>query len=75
MTVSFGDVYSHNGFKLLKVNPPSYSYITERMQVRQHRAGFMKSRIDAGELSESDAMKLKGYHKVWNCGTMTFVLE
>lgn len=75
MTISFGDVYSNNGFKLLKVNPPSYSYITERIQVRKHRAGFMKSRIDAGELSESEAMKLKGYHKVWNCGTMTFVLE
>lgn len=74
-TISFGDVYANNGFNLLKINPPSYSYITERMQVRQHRAGFMKSRIDAGELSESDAMKLKGYHKVWNCGTMTFVLE
>lgn len=74
-TISFGDVYKNNGFALLKINPPSYTYITERVQVRQHRAGFMKSRIDAGELSESDAMKLKGYHKVWNCGTMTFILE
>jgi predicted DNA-binding protein YlxM (UPF0122 family) len=75
-TISHGDVYSKNGFELIKTNPPGYRYISERNPKRMHRANFMKAKITKeGDIrSETEIMKSNGYHKVWDCGTLSYVI-
>jgi transcriptional regulator with XRE-family HTH domain len=75
-TISFGDVYAKNGFELVKINPPGYRYVSDRSIKRLHRANFMKAKISSVDdtRSESEIMKANGYHKVWDCGTLSYGL-
>lgn len=74
---SNGNVYRQNGFKLLRKNPPSYAYIDFRKsEQRLHRANFTKYKIDCPvNMTEQEYMQLLGYRKIYDCGTLAFVLE
>lgn len=75
---SNGNVYHKNGFKLIKINPPSYYYIDLRKnEQRLHRSQFTKSKITNKEdtRTEEQIMFDRGYKKIFDCGTMVFALE
>ena len=77
LTYSNGDVYEKNGFTLLVKNKPSYYYVMKGTEMRLHRSNFVKSRITDIEndpRTEEDIMRDKGYSKIFDCGTLTFVL-
>lgn len=75
-SISMGQVYSANGFELVKVNPPNYHYVAKNSIKRLHRAAFMKSRIaPRDERSEWEIMRSRGYSKIYNSGTLTYVLN
>ncbi len=75
--ISVGDVYEKNGFELVKINPAGYRYVSERSQKRLHRANFMRAKIsdEFDTRSEAEIMKSKGFHKVWDCGTLTYSIQ
>lgn len=75
---SLGNVYEKNGFTLTRTNPPSYWYVNFKVaEKRLHRTNFMKSKITSkGDLrTEAEIMVDLGYDRIWDCGTLTFVLE
>jgi len=74
-TRSDGNVYNHNGFEILKYNPPSYSYVNLNKSVqRLHRQGFVKKRIAPGDpRPEWEIMKERGYERIWDCGTIAMI--
>lgn len=70
---STGQVYTTNGFSLLKRNPPSYAYVNLSKGIeRLHRSQFMKSRLP-GQGTEYERMRALGYEKIYDCGTLTFI--
>lgn len=73
---STGNLYEVNGFRLLKTNPPGYSY-TNDFDRRYHRQNFVKKRIAALDdpRTEEEIMLEKGYMQVYDCGTLTYVLD
>jgi hypothetical protein len=72
---SEGAVYKKHGFELISRNPPSYSYVDPDCTKRYHRSRFMKSSITTPDdpRSERNIMLDRGYHIIWDCGTLTFV--
>jgi len=74
---SQGNVYLKNGFKLIKRNRPSYSYInTSKNGKRMHRSNFTKARLKIGaEVTETKYMYDQGYRQIFDCGTLVFVLQ
>ena len=74
---STGEVFKNNGFCLLKVNPPSYTYVNFKInEERMHRANFMKKKIAPNDSrAEHEIMYERGYRQVFDCGTLTFVME
>ena len=77
LTYSNGNVYQKNGFTLLVKNKPSYYYVMKGTEMRLHRSNFVKSRITDivnDSRTEEDIMRDKGYSKIFDCGTLTFVL-
>lgn len=74
---STGGVYKNNGFKLSHINAPSYFYVAKNSIELQHRFKFRKSMIASkeDEMSEHDIMYARGYHKIFDCGTLAYVLE
>ncbi len=74
--ISFGDVYVKNGFKLIKVNSPSYWYVNiKEKHIRMHRASFMKKKISADDSRpEWLILKERGIERIWGCGTLTYAL-
>ena len=74
---STGKVYHTNGFELTKTNPPSYSYVNLSKSIeRMHRANFMKKKIAPNDpRAEWEVMLERNYHRIWDCGTLLFVLK
>jgi len=74
---SYGDVYEHNGFKLIAENPASYWYVAKNSEVMQHRFNFRKSKIAKHDdiRTEEQIMFCNGYSKIFDCGTLTFVYD
>ena len=75
---STGKLYYTLGFALGAKNPPSYHYIINGK--RKHRWGYRKDILkdkfpeyDSG-LTEYQNMQNAGYWRVWDCGTLRFVL-
>jgi len=73
---SNGDVYLKNGFDFLRKNPPSYAYIDFRnSEQRLHRSNFTKSKINCPDtMTEQEYMQLLGYKRIYDCGTIAFIL-
>jgi len=74
---SNGKVYQKNGFELTHINKPAYWYVDKKYDKLHHRAKFRKSRIsnDTDDRTEKEIMDSNGYFRIWDCGTMTFVLR
>ncbi len=76
---SVGNLYEKLGLKLEKINPPDYFYVVDNK--RKHRWNYRKDIIkntlpnyDAG-LTEYQNMENHGFYRVWDCGTLKFVLK
>lgn len=74
---SNGNVYQKNGFELTHINNPAYWYVDKKYDKLEHRAKFRKSRISTGsdDRTEKEIMEANGYFRIWDCGTMTFILK
>lgn len=76
---SSGDVYRKNGFREVKVTRPNYWYI--KGGVRYSRQTFMKHKLRAKlkqfdpKLSENDNMKMNGFLKVFDSGSIKFIMD
>jgi len=73
-------VYFKNNFNFVKQTPPNYWYLnTERFLNRYHRFTFRKDvLVKEGydkNLTEWEIMKIKGYDRIWDCGSLKFVME
>jgi hypothetical protein len=80
-TYSKGSVYRQHGFELERTNPPSYYYVDKTFSCRYPRTMFTKQHIQTRfgvtntDYSEKELMQRLGFRRVWDCGTMTFVLR
>jgi hypothetical protein len=70
---SNGEVYRQNGFVLTRVNRPSYYYVKRGTEVRLHRMHLQKPRGETR--TELEWASSLGYDRIYDCGTLTFVLE
>jgi hypothetical protein len=73
-------VYYKNNFNFINQTPPNYWYInTEKYLNRNHRFTFRKDvLVKEGfdiNLTEWEIMKLKGYDRIWDCGSLKFELK
>lgn len=74
-TYSQGDVYLKNGFTLVSVTPPQSWYVDPTFTQRYHRSAFSKKKIAHGDpRPEHEIMLERGYHRIFGCGTLTFLL-
>lgn len=74
---SQGNVYEKNGFEMLRINPPSYRYVNLNKSIqRMHRSNFMRKRIakENDKRTEFEIMTENGYHKIFDCGTIAYVM-
>jgi very-short-patch-repair endonuclease len=72
---SNGKVYENNGFTKIKQNPPSYWYVNfNNEEKRIHRSNFMKFNLTNKDdkRTEEEIMVEKGYHRIWDCGTIAY---
>lgn len=70
-------VYFKNGFKFIGKTPPNYWYIkNDKYSNRYHRFVFRKDvLVKEGydkNLTEWEIMKIKGYDRIWDCGSLKF---
>ena len=69
--------YSSCGFKQVRINSPEYYYV--RGATRFSRHGFRKSNLESKlkyydeNLTERENMERNRYHRIYGCGTITFV--
>ena len=78
---SNGDLYKKNGFELLKINPPSYSYYDRSNAVIIDRMNATKKML-MKRFNENDDSKTEhqiandnNLFQYWNCGTIAFVMN
>ena len=63
---------------MAKDTDPNYFYFKPGYAVRFHRFGFRKSVLDnkldlfIPELTEWENMKLNGYDRIWDCGSLKY---
>ena len=76
-----GAVNSSAGFKLVRINKPSYHY-TKSFKEIFNRIAFQKHNIQKkfpdqynAELTEWQNMQLLGYDRIWDCGTTAWKIE
>lgn len=75
-----GSMYLKAGFLLDSITPPSYYYFKLADKIRFHRSAFMKhviidkmnGRVD---LTEVENMRRFGYNRIFDCGSMKWVME
>ena len=79
-----GKGYIESGFKIVKENNPSYSYVVNGRRV--HKSHFRKDKIkkmfERGELkfydsnkTEHEIMKENKIHRIYDCGTTKVIYE
>lgn len=77
---SRGNVYTKLGFRCEKVNPPGYWYV-DGIGNRWHRWKFRKDNMkhmegyDPNVTEYENVMQLYGYHRLYDCGTIKYVLS
>jgi hypothetical protein len=75
---SVGKLYDTLGFQLEARNPPDYFYVVNGQ--RKHRWNYRKDILKTKlveytpNLTEYQNMKNAGYWRVWDCGTLRYVL-
>jgi hypothetical protein len=76
-----GKVYETNGFRLISVGHPQYHY-TKDYKILENRMTYNKKTIKQKfpqsfdpNLTEWQNMQLLGYDRVWDCGSLTFVMD
>jgi hypothetical protein len=73
---SEGRVYEVNNFTETKIIPPDYRYIKGLKTF--HKSLFTKNRIaakfnlDMAEITETEAMKILGYQRIYDCGKIRY---
>lgn len=72
------NVYSKNGFQFISQTPPNYWYIKNGDSLnRYHRFSYRKDVLVkegfSKENSEWEIMKMKGYDRIWDCGSMKYL--
>lgn len=73
------NLYTKLGFKLDKILPPDYSYISINNPLKRiHKFNFRKKILNKKygldlNMSETDMVKSIGYTKIWNCGLFKYV--
>lgn len=72
---SLGNVYSKNGFKVIRINSPSYYYVDKNCLKRYNRMKFQKKLIGAYNCTEYEKARELGYNKIFDCGTICFGLQ
>ena len=73
-------VYLKNGFTFIGNTPPNYWYVKIYEWLnRFHRFNFRKDVLVkegySADMTEWDIMKIKGYDRIWDCGSMKFELN
>ena len=76
---SYGSIYKTLGFTQLSINEPSYFYsknfeVLSRYQCQKHKLKNFLENFDEN-LTESENMINNGYLKVFDSGSITFVME
>lgn len=78
-TYSNGNVYSKNGFELVKINKPSYYYKHKNSNILINRMNLTKKqllkKLNMPQLTEENLARELGYSKIFDCGTLTFILR
>lgn len=72
---SDGGVYFKNGFKLIRVNKAAYYYVDNNYLVRHNRMKFQKKLIGAYDCTEYEKSREMGFNRIYDCGSLSFVLE
>ncbi len=72
-------VYHKNGFKFVTITPPNYWYVKMDKYInRHHRFSFRKDVLVkegfSKDMTEWEIMKLRGYDRIWDCGSLKFEL-
>lgn len=72
-------VYYKSGLNFIGITPPSYWYMDRKnYNNRLHRFNFRKSKLVSSGFDQNktewDIMKERWYDRIWDCGTMKFVL-
>jgi very-short-patch-repair endonuclease len=74
---SQGSIYQQLGFEFLHCSSPSY-YYTKNFNVLESRIKYQKHKLPKllesfdQTLSEWENMKMNGYDRVWDCGTLVY---
>ncbi|AEA86403.1 homing endonuclease [Campylobacter phage NCTC12673] len=76
---SDGSVYKQLGFEFSHYSAPGYFYVKggstyTRYQFMKHKLKDKLEKFDPN-LTESENMRLNGYHKVWDCGQGVWVKD
>lgn len=75
-TYSQGNVYKVNGFRLVGISKPQYWYVDPTFTKRHNRLEFVKKRIAPDDpRPEHEIMQDRGFHRIFGCGSLTFVLD
>lgn len=75
---SVGNMYHQLGFTLVADNAPSYFYVVDGK--RKHRWNYRKDILKKtlpgfrNDLTEGENMTNHGYWRVWDCGTLKFLM-
>ena len=77
MMYSNGNVYIKNGFDLLHENPASYWYVKRGTENLEHRTNYRKNFIskENDNRTEEEIMDSLGFDKIFDCGTLVFVMK
>jgi hypothetical protein len=75
---SVGNLYASIGFKQIHITQPNYWYFLNGTDKRHHRFNFRKNELDKKlatfdpQLTEWENMKLNGYDRIWDCGSILY---
>lgn len=76
-----GHAYEKIGFSLVKKNPPGYIYVDEKGNPVGSRVKYQKHKLSRtlryfqNTLSEEENMKVNGFYRLYDAGTLTYLYE
>lgn len=73
------NIYLASGFKEIEISPQSYVYfkgnvVLSRQQCMKHKLPEMLTTFDA-DRTEYENMRSAGFHRVWDCGNLLYLME
>lgn len=78
---SRGNLYEKLGFTKTSEGSPNYWYFRSTEYIRYHRFGFRKDQLNKKlskfdpNLTEWENMKMNGYNRIWDCGSLKYELK